>query len=134
MLRVFLILLLISLPLMASELVYVPLNPSFGGSYLNASWLMQQAEAQNTFTGPSSSYRGYSRDPLEDFKESLNRSILSRFASQLTRNAFGEDMLAPGHYEIGDYIIDVRPGDQGIQVSIYDNSTGSETSIIVPYY
>jgi len=119
-----------------SELVYTPINPSFGGNPYNASWLMQQAEAQNTYKGAQDEgYSPYSTDPLENFKQSLNRSILSQFASQLTRNAFGENnLLEPGHYEIGDYIIDVTPGDQGIQVTIYDNTTGGETTIIVPYY
>jgi len=121
--------------LYATELVWIPINPSFGGSSFNAQWLMSQAESQNTFKDPTATDRySYSTDPLENFKESLNRQILSRMASQLVRTAFGEDPLQPGHYEIGDYIIDVTPADDGINVIIRDTATGNETTIIVPYY
>ena len=120
----------------ASELVYQPVNPSFGGNPYNASWLMQQAEAQNTYTAPQEDYYSrYSQDALENFKESLNRQVLNQFASQLTRNAFGENnLLEPGRYELGDYVINVTPGADGIQVNIYDIVTGNETNIVVPYY
>jgi curli production assembly/transport component CsgF len=121
-------------PVQASELVYQPLNPSFGGNPFNASWMIQQAEAQNTFTEARSTTSSYSRDPLDTFSENLNRQILSRLSSQLARSAFGEDSLEPGHYELGDYVIDVVPGDDGIHINIYDNGTGNETGIVVPYY
>jgi len=119
----------------ATELVWTPINPSFGGNSFNASWLMSQAESQNTFKEKSSRDRYlYSRDALENFKESLNRQILSRLASQLVRNAFGEDPLKEGHYEIGDYVIDITPNDDGININIIDNATGNETNVVVPYY
>lgn len=118
----------------ASELVYTPINPSFGGSSFNASWLMSQAESQNTFKDPSAQSYSSSSDPLENFEESLNRQILSRLASQIVREAFGENTLDEGHYEIGEYIIDVTPGDGGININITDHSTGNETTVIVPYY
>lgn len=121
--------------LSATELTWIPINPSFGGNSFNASWMMSQAEIQNTFTdNTSSSSYSYSQDPLDNFKESLNRQILSRLASQLVKTSFGEDSLQPGHYEIGDYVIEVVPGDGGINVNIFDNGTGNQTNIIVPYY
>ncbi|MBN2092781.1 curli assembly protein CsgF [candidate division KSB1 bacterium] len=121
--------------LSAAELVWIPINPSFGGSYFNASWLMSQAEAQNTFKEKVTTDRySTSQDALENFKDSLNRQILSRLSSQLVRNAFGEDPLKEGHYEIGDYVIDIAPNNEGININIMDNATGNETNVIVPYY
>ena len=32
----------------ATELVYTPINPSFGGSPLNGAWLLGNAQAQNS--------------------------------------------------------------------------------------
>ncbi len=118
----------------ADQLVWVPINPSFGGSSFNASWLMQQAEAQNKLGDTGYSGYSYERDPLKDFSESLNRQILSRLSSRLIQSAFGESELEPGHYEIGDYIIDIGSTDQGIKIIIQDPNTGSETKMEIPFY
>ena len=117
----------------ASEIVWKPINPAFGGYYYNAQWLMSTAQAQKT-KDTSSPYSYSSRDPLKDFQESLNRQILSRLSSKLITQMFGEAELEPGHYEIGDYIIDVTPGEQGIRIDISDPVTGQDTSIELPYY
>ncbi|MEI2297363.1 curli assembly protein CsgF [Ensifer sp. MJa1] len=37
----------------ASELVYRPINPSFGGDPLNGNWLLSQATAQGEAAGSS---------------------------------------------------------------------------------
>ncbi|MCJ8152013.1 MULTISPECIES: curli assembly protein CsgF [Shinella] len=44
----------------ASELVYRPINPSFGGDPLNGNWLLSQASAQGE--GASSSGPGFTID------------------------------------------------------------------------
>ncbi|MFO7677569.1 MAG: curli assembly protein CsgF, partial [Thermoplasmatota archaeon] len=53
------------------------MNPAFGGNYMNHSWLLQNAEAQNTHEEKSESSR-YDRDPLADFESSMNRQILGQ--------------------------------------------------------
>lgn len=120
--------------LYAQQLVYTPINPSFGGSPLNGSWLFSQAQAQNGFTaGGSSAYSPYSTDPLADFTSSLNRQILSQLSRNLISSMFGENGLESGRYEIGDYIIDITPGADGITIIIDDLVNGGETTIVVPY-
>ena len=49
---VFLTGLLLSSGLSATELVYTPVNPSFGGSPLNGAWLLGSAQAQNDKKDP----------------------------------------------------------------------------------
>lgn len=117
----------------ASELVYVPVNPSFGGNPYNSQWLLSSAQSQNSLTESSQTVK---QDPLEEFKESLNRQILSRFSSEIVQAAFGdgEEDLQEGHYQIGDYTIDVKPLTSNIQVIITDAVTGNNTVIEVPYY
>jgi curli production assembly/transport component CsgF len=119
----------------ASELVYVPVNPSFGGNPYNSQWLLSCAQSQNSLTEKSSADL-LKQDPLEEFKESLNRQILSRFSSEIVQAAFGEseDDLQEGHYQIGDYTIDVKPLSSNIRVEITDAVTGNSTVIEVPYY
>ena len=35
----------------AQQLIYTPVNPSFGGYYFNGQTLLSEAQAQNGFTG-----------------------------------------------------------------------------------
>ena len=48
---------------------------------------------------------------------------------------FGESgQIKPGHYEIGDYVIDITQGLEGITIAILDNMTGAQSSILVPFF
>jgi curli production assembly/transport component CsgF len=118
----------------AQQLVYTPINPSFGGSPLNGNWMLSQAQAQNGFTaGGTGIDSPFGSDPLTDFTESLNRQILSQLSRNLISSIFGESELEAGRYEIGDFIIDITQGVDGINIIIYDLGTGGETTIIIPY-
>ncbi len=118
----------------AQQLIYTPVNPSFGGYYYNGQTLLSEAQAQNGFTAPSSSYNPYSQDPLQNFKNSLNQQILSQLSRQLLTNVFGEAGLTAGHYELGDYSIDITPGGDGVHIDIFDTGTGDQTTVVLPYF
>lgn len=119
----------------ATELVYRPVNPSFGGYPANGPFLLDSAQSQNKHTGPSSTQSLFPESsPLEDFEESLNRRILSIMADKIVDAAFGEDGLEEGHFVVGDYTIDVTNGTDGVNVTIVDPSTGNETTILVPSF
>ncbi len=110
----------------ASELVYQPVNPSFGGLSMNGSVLMGSASAQNTFRDEE--------DLLADFENQLTRRILSSLALKITDSVFGEDGLSSGSYNVGDISIEVNDGADGVEVSITDYSTGGSTTINIPHY
>eukprot|EP01155_Anaeramoeba_flamelloides_P002177 Anaeramoba_flamelloidesa1057384_5.p1 GENE.a1057384_5~~a1057384_5.p1 ORF type:complete len:101 (-),score=8.39 a1057384_5:4-306(-) len=75
-------LLLLSSPAFGSELIYQPVNPSFGGSPLNGSYLLGNAQAQNDYTDSSRS--GYQRpSDLERFTRSLESRLLSQLLSDV---------------------------------------------------
>ncbi|WKN42131.1 curli production assembly/transport component CsgF [Tunicatimonas pelagia] len=119
----------------AQDFVYQPTNPAFGGSYLNYNWMLSSAQAQNDFQEEGDSSRGrFERDPLDDFEESLNRQLLSQLSRNLYQDQFGEGGLEEGQYELGNYLIDVAPTGEGIQITILDTGTGSETTVSVPYF
>lgn len=132
-LAAFLLLIIFVAPAIADQLVWTPINPSFGGSPFNGDWLLAQAEAQKPKEEVTSAF-GVQADPLEDFANSLNRQILSRLSSRLIESAFGEADLEAGHYEIGDFIIDIEDTGAGLRVIITDPSTGQDTTIEIPYY
>lgn len=118
---------------LAQDFVYTPINPAFGGNPYNYNWLLGQAEAQNFFEEETEDPFA-EEDPLASFQEDLNRQVLNEITREMYQNQFGEDGLTEGFYQFGSYEIDVSPISEGMQVRIIDIFTGSETTIIVPYY
>ena len=133
--RLTLILLALASASYAQDFTYQPTNPAFGGNNFNYGWLLSSAQAQNSFTEEQDEGRSrFDRDPLEDFEQTLNRQILSQLTRQLTQDQFGEGGLQEGQYEIGNYQIDVAPGADAIQITILDITSGSQTTVSVPYF
>lgn len=117
----------------AQDLVYSPINPSFiGGNSFNASWLLSQAQAQDKF-GDARDAARLTRDPLAEFKDNLSRQLLNQLSRQLVGTTFGTDGLEEGRYDLGDFSIEIFSGPDGLTIIIFDNLTGAETTIIVPY-
>ncbi|GGP50019.1 curli production assembly protein CsgF [Shewanella algicola] len=108
-----------SLPMFATELVYTPVNPSFGGSYLNGSYLLSNAAAQNKYQGGSSYVAPTALDRLAS-------SLQSRLMSQLFNDAANG---AEGYLKTDDFEINVVNEDGSLLVHITDLLTG-ETTII----
>lgn len=113
------------------DFTYTPKNPAFGGNYLNYSWLLNSANAQNTYEEPENA----TEDLLAEFEESFNDQFLSELRRELLRNSniFGENGLETGTFEIGNLIVDVVPGLNGLIITINDILGGGQTQITVPY-
>ena len=136
---IFIILLLIVLmgnKSLAQQFVYTPINPNFGGSSFNGAWMLAEAQAENGKTAQSSAsaYNPYGTNALQNFQQSLNQQVLSQLSQKIITSAFGESALTKGHYQLGNYIIDINPSSDGLHVNIQDNTSGSQTTIVVPYY
>ncbi|ASB49803.1 curli production assembly/transport component CsgF [Alkalitalea saponilacus] len=115
----------------AQNFVYQPVNPAFGGNYLNYQWLLSSAQVQNTHEAKPADRA--TRDPLKDFEENLNRQILSQLSRNLMRNYFSEG-FNEGHYNVGSYEIEITPGLGGLEIEILDTATGDKTTVTVPYF
>lgn len=120
----------------AQDFIYQPKNPAFGGNPYNYSWLMSSAQAQNDIKDASTAptYSSYNSDPLSSFAESLNRQILSQLSRQIVLKQFGEDALTTGTYVLGDYQIEVADQANGLNITITDNKSGTQTTVSVPYF
>ena len=117
----------------AQQFVYQPKNPAFGGSPYNYSWMLSSAEAQKDFEGETRSR--FDRDPLEDFESGLQRQILSQLSRELVYDRFRDlDLTQEGRYDLGDFIVEVIPGLDGINVRVFNVLTGDETTIEIPNY
>ena len=130
------LLLLSCMGAVAQDFVYSPKNPAFGGNPYNYSWMLSSAQAQDTYKAPAAGTDrlSYTRDPAQDFAESLNRQILSRLSREIVTRQFGEDALEDGTYVLGDYMIEIGKGLDGISISIIDNKTGASTNVSVPFF
>ena len=120
----------------AQQFVYIPKDPAFGGNPYNYSWLLSSAQAQNDLKQTSSSTYNpnTTTDPLKNFAASLNSQILSQLSRQIVAKQFGENALAAGTYVLGDYQIDITNQTDGLNITILDNKSGSQTTVSVPYF
>ncbi|WP_299806061.1 curli assembly protein CsgF [uncultured Shewanella sp.] len=103
----------------ATQLTYTPVNPNFGGSYLNGSYLLSNASAQNKHSGGSSYVPPSALDRLAS-------SLESRLMSQLFNDAANG---GEGYLRTDDFEIQVVNEDGALLVHITDVLTG-ETTII----
>jgi curli production assembly/transport component CsgF len=119
----------------ATQLVYTPINPMFGGNPINGSVLLNNAQSQNKKIDPASqsSSAALQDSALQDFNATLQRSILSRLASAATSNILGNSgQLIPGTVETGDFRITIADIGAGLlRITTTDRVTGDSTSFQV---
>ncbi|WP_213608401.1 curli assembly protein CsgF [Pseudoalteromonas sp.] len=119
----------------ATELVYTPINPSFGGNPLNANMLLSKAQAQNKHKAPVIE-KGYA----EQFQTSLERTYLNRMVREITDIAFGENVEdsifnQDSMFMSGDHQIEVITSTtDSITVKITNIIDGSIVIIEVPRF
>ena len=123
----------ISTSAQASELAYVPNNPSFGGNPLNGPVLLNQAQAQNHYVEKSSSTGASGQTALTQFNSMLQSAILSRVSSAVTSSIVGANgQLVPGTVETTDFRIAITNLQGGLlQIVTTDKNTGQTTQFQV---
>lgn len=120
-----LIALLASPTVYTSELVYTPINPSFGGNALNSSHLFNHANAINDFQAPTSN------DIFGEQESALDRlasSLESRLISQLLADVGSGNT---GQLETDDFFLNIVDDSGSLLVQIVDKTTGESTEISV---
>jgi curli production assembly/transport component CsgF len=120
----------------ATEMVYQPLNPSFGGNPLYGSYLLNSALATNKHKDPDieDSSSGFEqKSPLETFNDTLERAILSRLATAASSKIIGSNgQFIPGRLETDNFTIDVADLGGGVlSITTIDKVTGAVTTFQV---
>ncbi len=126
----------------AGNLVYTPIDPSFGGNPLNSSHLLSVAGAQrnatasdantssSSSTGGTTGSSGLSNAQL--FVQQLEGRLLSALASQVTDAIFGSNPQESGKVIFGDTTVTFSRTVGSIHLDIYNALDGTTTTIEVP--
>jgi hypothetical protein len=134
-----LLLLLVSSPLQASEIVFGFKNPSFSGNNAGAQWLtIENQETTRKKAIVDKIEAELKAQALEEKNSILNRfmnnlqsRIYSQLAQQLTNNLFGEMGGEEGEFSLEGNSIKYKKTDTEITLTITDD-TGNTTEIIIP--
>lgn len=116
---------------LAQDLVYEPVNPSFGGNPFNSAHLLAIANAQNDYERPVE--EASSQSELDRFVRSLQSRLLSSLSTQVANAIFGEDAQDQGRIVFGDQTIEFVRTLDGIQLTITE-ADGSQTVITIPVF
>ncbi|WP_322990235.1 curli assembly protein CsgF [Hoeflea sp.] len=127
----------------AGDLVFTPVNPSFGGNPLNSTHLFAAANAQRDATakdaeidsllsGGAGSGSDSGNSDADLFVRQLQGRLLSALAGQVTEAIFGDNPQENGVVTFGDTEVSFVRTIDSIRLTITDFSDGSVTSIVVP--
>jgi curli production assembly/transport component CsgF len=124
-------LLTVSAPVFAQDIVYAPINPSFGGNPFNSAHLLGIANAQNDFKDPKAATSGSQADI---FSRQLQSRLLSALSSQIVDAIFGENPQQRGTIQFGGQTISFVRGLEEVTLTITDDGTGEVTTIVIPTF
>lgn len=116
----------------ASELKYRPVNPSFGGDPFNSSHLLGIAGAVNKFEEPKKdSLTSALSNPQDEFSRVIKSSILSRVASNIADQIYGESgtRRESGSVVIDNTTINWRTVNGQIELRLQDGTQATVISI-----
>lgn len=114
-----------SLSVQAGELVYQPLNPSFGGDPFMGSYLLGKAQAQDTNKDPNT--RDFTPTSAT---ERLIQSLESRLISQLISDVSSGN-VTQGSFDSDEFGVVVSDEGGQLVVRVVDKITGDVTNISV---
>ncbi|MCW8995384.1 MAG: curli production assembly protein CsgF [Psychromonas sp.] len=119
-----LLLTFMSVHVSATELIYTPVNPSFGGNPYNSSHLFNVANAINDYSGPKVDYGYEPQSALDRLASSLESRLISEFLADAGAGNTGQ-------LETDDFILSAVDIDGALLIRIEDKVTGESSEIQV---
>lgn len=113
----------------AADLIYRPINPSFGGEPFNSSHLQGLAGSQNEFKDDA---KRKEQSSSERFLSMLQSRLYSSLATQVADAIFGENAQDSGTITFDDQIISFTNDGTQITLVVTDLNTGQVTNIVIP--
>jgi curli production assembly/transport component CsgF len=115
----------------AQQLVYTPINPSFGGNPFNSAHLLGIANAQNNFKDPSAAANKSTQDI---FAQQLQSRLLSALSGQIVNDIFGPNTQNQGTVDFAGQTISWTHDLEGVTLTLTNDDTGEVTTIVVPEF
>ena len=107
---------------LASEMIYTPVNPSFGGYYGNSSHLLGVANAINDYKASSSSSAYEEESDIERLASSLESRLISQLLADVGSGNTGQLVT-------DDYIINISDDSGSLVIQLVDIETGDTAEI-----
>lgn len=114
----------------ASELVYTPINPTFGGNPLNASQLQAVASAQKP-SAPTTT-TATQQSSSQQFLQMLQSQLYASLANAVSTAITGTNAQAAGTIKLNNMQVSWSTIDGQKQITMTDYSTGQVTTIVLP--
>jgi curli production assembly/transport component CsgF len=109
----------------AGNMVFQFVNPNFGGNPNNGAFLLNEAQAQNSYKAPGNSDLGYTApSALDNFTSAIQSQLLSGLLGNV---ASGK----PGRLVTNDFIVDIQNSNGLLTLNVTDRSTGKTSTIQV---
>ena len=118
-------------PAQAQDIVYQPVDPSFGGNPFNSGHLLGIANAQNDYKDPAALQ---SNSQADVFARQLQSRLLSALSSQIVDAIFGDNPQERGTISFGGQTIDFVRSLTEVTLTITDDETGEVTTIVIPTF
>ncbi len=118
-------------PAAAQDIVYRPIDPSFGGNPFNSAHLLGIANAQNDYRDPTTRQ---SNSQADIFARQLQSRLLSALSSQIVNAIFGENPQESGTISFGGQTINFVRSLTEVTLNISDDQTGEVTTIVIPTF
>ncbi len=112
-----------------ADIIYKPINPSFGGDPFNSNHLQGLAASQNQFKPESTNSK---QSDSERFISMLESRLYSGLASQVAEAIFGDNAQPSGTITFDDQTIVFNNTGTSIELTITDLNTGEVTNIVIP--
>lgn len=109
----------------AGNMVFQFVNPNFGGNPNNGAFLLNEAQAQNSYKAPGGDDYGYTApSALDNFTSAIQSQLLSGLLGNV---ATGK----PGRLVTNDFIVDIQNSNGLLTLNVTDRSTGKTSTIQV---
>ncbi|MGF1875188.1 curli assembly protein CsgF [Photobacterium frigidiphilum] len=108
----------------ATELVYSPINPSFGGNPLYSNHLLGVANAINDHKAPQDDSLFDEQSDLERLAASLESRLISQLLSDVGNGNTGQLVTS-------DFILNIVDDNGNLMIQITDKETGESSTIQV---
>lgn len=107
------------------NLVFQYVNPNFGGNPNNGAFLLNEANAQNSYKDPDAyDFDSSTPSALDNFSSALQSQLLSGLMGNISQGK-------PGRLVTQDFIVDVQNTDGQLVMNVTDRSTGKTSTIQV---